>query len=384
MAAFAEDLETDRRALRLTLQLVAAATQWCARGATCNPVVALERAGLSDRVGDPLVDARPIAYLAELATQLGPLATTPAALRWAAAIGVEPWLVLGLLRREGSRYRPREPCRCPGKSSGASTDGAWRSWCSRCRCSDATLQYGPKSYPDRVQLDWPVLWYLRDLVPHPIALDPDDACAFIDACASEEPVVPVSNCLLEGLWQELRAFDDAAAIFLDRPVRVSPGNTMRHRLTDRLDAYPRGTWAAAILTAAVYWIRYPDRIVNDLAAAVRVELTGATDEPSPPVFRLLLSDAQARWQRVLDLLGRLATNHYANAVRAVLQLPPDSAVSTVCRPAEGCARPILFEAVLREAYGAVIATVCDPLAAMECTRARAERLLGPLDRPLGC
>jgi len=49
---------------------------------------------------------------------------------------------------------------------------------------------------------------------------------------------------------------------------------------------------------------------------------------------------------------------------------------------ENCARIVLFQAMLREAYGAITVLWHDPLGVMERTRPRAEELLGPLAYPL--
>ena len=381
--AFARELDPDQRGARMARQFFAAATEWCASGARWNLADAVREAGLDDRIGEEAIDVRALDYLAALTGQLGPLATTPAALHWAAAIGVEPWLVLGLLRREGFALPAAQELRVPWEVIRRINRWSLALVVLAFPVCEAARADGPKTEPERVRLDWPLLWNLRDLAPHPLALDPETARAFVDACTACDPVVQVSDCLLEGLWWEGRFLDSVRAIVERRPLSDSSMAGQPKQWTAALDEYPRDAWAEAVLTAAAYWVRHPERMADEMAELMAAAFSGGAHEPLPPVFRLRLSDGEERWQRVSALLEPLLRSRYAERLRAVFDLPDGDMGEFLDGRFDRWARVVLFESILREAYGAMSALVCDPLRAMERTRLRAERLLGPLDRPLG-
>ncbi|MCX2727385.1 hypothetical protein OO015_07720 [Thermomicrobium sp. 4228-Ro] len=381
--AFGRELEPDQRARRMTYQLVVSARQWRESGHRWNPADALERAGLTDHVGERWIDARALGYLAELTRQLGPLATTPAALYWAARIGVEPWLVLGLLRREGISLPGAAGLRVPWEVIRRINRWSLALCVLAFALCETAKECEEPSDAERVRLDWPLLWNLRHLVPHPLALDPETARSFVEACANCDPVVRASDCLLEALWSEVRLLDSVRALVQRRPLSDPSLAGQPKQRTAALDEYPRDAWVEAVLTAAAYWLLHPERIADEMAELMAAEMSGETGEPLPPVFRLEPSNGAERWQRASEVLGPLLSNGYADAVRAALQVPENSVGGLLAGRWEQWARLVLFESVLREAYGAVSALLVDPLAAMERTRPRAERLLGPLDRPLG-
>ncbi|MDW8059799.1 MAG: hypothetical protein RMK01_06965 [Thermomicrobium sp.] len=379
IVAITEELEQDRRRGRMILELIVAGQQWRASDGRWDPVLALRRCGLESEVGKPL-DARAIDYLAEITAQLGPLATTSAALHWAGLVGIEPWLVLGLLRREGLRVPgaatlavPWEVIRRVNRWSLALCTFAFLA-------SDTESRVGVEPLPARFALDWPLLWHLRELLPHPLSLDPETGQELVAACAALESAVPENALFLEAIWQELWGVEQVMELALKqgRPRRRAP---LREEGAGRLDTYPRDDLAEAILTAAGLWVLDPERFADEMAERMAASLGGA-GEVLPPVFRLNVSDGDERWHRLGALLQPLVATPYAELCRRVLAAPPFGERRAIGGDFGRSARSVLLEAVLREVYGVVNALVVDPGAALERTRPRAEELLGPLDQPL--
>jgi hypothetical protein len=197
--AFVESTMADARRDRLIGEYARAARAWQARGQSLGLEVAMQRSGLEGRIRELWLGAVAVDFFRIMVTELQPLLETQRALRPAGVVGIEPWVVVALREREagvlpGTR-RSRVPWEVVRRLS------RWSLGSISVALAVLELEDHVRGRRDlnRFSLDWPLLWHLRERIPHPFALDDQAAAEFASACARSRGELAISDCFLEQL-----------------------------------------------------------------------------------------------------------------------------------------------------------------------------------------
>jgi hypothetical protein len=380
--AFVESTMADARRDRLIGEYARAARAWQARGQSLGLEVAMQRSGLNARIRESWLDAVAFDFFRAVVTELQPLLETQLALRLAGLVGIEPWVVIALREREEGGLPGTRRARVPWEVVRRFSRWSLGSISVALAVLELEDHVRGRRDPDRFSLDWPLLWHLRERIPHPFALDDQAAAEFSNACALRRGELPISDCFLEQLWRDTTASWRAMAT-REVDERSLAGRSMAPRgSTGQLDDYPRDEVASAVLTAAALAAWFDsDTIAAELADRVATMFAKQSDEPLPPVFHLLGMGTPERWQQAAGPLTALLPTTYARMGAAGLGLPgvPERDAGWLDGSLAVGGKLLLFEGVLREACGALYALAIDPLEYLERTRDYAHALLGPLD-----
>ena len=380
--AFVESTMADARRDRLIGEYAIAARAWQAGGQSLGLEVAMQRSGLDGRIGEPWLDAVAFDFLRIVVTELQPLLETQLALRLAGLIGIEPWVVVALREREAGVLPGTRRSRVPWEVVRRFTRWSLGSISVALAVLELEDHVRGRYDPDRFSLDWPLLWNLRDRIPHPLALDDQAAAEFASACARSRGELAISDCFLERLWRDTAASWRAMTV-LEVDERSLAGRPMATReSTGQLHDYPRDEVASAVLTAAALAAWFDsDVVAAELADRVTTMFAKQADEPLPPVFHLLGIGTPERWKQAAGPLTALLPTTYARTCAVGLGLPgvPERNAGWLDGSLAVGGKLLLLEGILREACGALYALAVDPLDHLERTRHRAHALLGPLD-----